>query len=31
VVNVDSAIPPAIMQEIRMLPNIFDATLVELV
>jgi D-3-phosphoglycerate dehydrogenase len=30
VVNVDSAIPPAIMQEIRMLPNIFDATLVEL-
>ena len=29
VVNVDSPIPPAIMQEIRMLPNIFRATLVE--
>jgi D-3-phosphoglycerate dehydrogenase len=31
VVNVDSPIPPAIMNEIRMLQNIFDATLVELV
>jgi D-3-phosphoglycerate dehydrogenase / 2-oxoglutarate reductase len=31
VVNVDSTIPPAIMHEIRMLANIFDATLVELV
>ena len=30
VVNVDSAIPAAIMQEIRRLPNIFYATLVEL-
>jgi D-3-phosphoglycerate dehydrogenase len=30
VVNVDSTIPPPIMHEIRMLPNIFDATLVEL-
>jgi D-3-phosphoglycerate dehydrogenase / 2-oxoglutarate reductase len=31
VVNVDSTIPPAIMTEIRMLPNIVYATLVELV
>ena len=31
VVNVDSPIPPVIMNEIRRLPNIFDATLVELV
>jgi D-3-phosphoglycerate dehydrogenase len=30
VVNVDSAIPPAILQEIRRLPNLFDARLVEL-
>jgi D-3-phosphoglycerate dehydrogenase / 2-oxoglutarate reductase len=30
VVNVDSAIPPAIMHEIRRLPNIVYATLVEL-
>jgi D-3-phosphoglycerate dehydrogenase len=30
VVNVDSTIPPAIMNEIRMLPNIFYARLVEL-
>jgi D-3-phosphoglycerate dehydrogenase / 2-oxoglutarate reductase len=30
VVNVDSSIPPAIMHEIRRLPNIFYATLVEL-
>jgi hypothetical protein len=30
VVNVDSAIPEAIMHEIRRLPNIFYATLVEL-
>jgi D-3-phosphoglycerate dehydrogenase / 2-oxoglutarate reductase len=30
VVNVDSAIPPAIMHEIRRLPNILYATLVEL-
>ena len=30
VVNVDSTIPPAILQEIRLLPNIFYATLVEL-
>ena len=30
VVNVDSAIPAAIMHEIRRLPNIFYATLVEL-
>jgi hypothetical protein len=30
VVNVDSAIPPAVMQEIRHLPNLFYATLVEL-
>jgi D-3-phosphoglycerate dehydrogenase len=31
VVNVDSTIPPAIMHEIRTLPNIFYAVLVELV
>jgi D-3-phosphoglycerate dehydrogenase len=30
VVNVDSPIPPAIMHDIRLLPNIFYATLVEL-
>jgi D-3-phosphoglycerate dehydrogenase / 2-oxoglutarate reductase len=30
VVNVDSAIPPAVMHEIRRLPNILYATLVEL-
>lgn len=30
VVNVDSTIPPAIMSEIRMLPNILYATVVEL-
>ena len=30
VVNVDSPIPSALMHEIRLLPNIFDATLVEL-
>jgi D-3-phosphoglycerate dehydrogenase / 2-oxoglutarate reductase len=30
VVNVDSPIPPAIMHAIRLLPNICDATLVEL-
>ncbi len=30
VVNVDSTIPPAIMTELRMLPNILYATLVEL-
>jgi D-3-phosphoglycerate dehydrogenase len=30
VLNVDSPIPPAIMQEISLLPNIFYATLVEL-
>jgi D-3-phosphoglycerate dehydrogenase / 2-oxoglutarate reductase len=30
VVNVDSPIPPVIMHEIRLLPNIFYATLVEL-
>jgi D-3-phosphoglycerate dehydrogenase len=30
VVNVDSTIPPAVLHEIRMLPNLFDAKLVEL-
>jgi D-3-phosphoglycerate dehydrogenase len=30
VVNVDSTIPPAVLQEIHMLPNLFDAKLVEL-
>jgi D-3-phosphoglycerate dehydrogenase len=30
VVNVDSTIPPAVLHEIRMLPNLVDAKLIEL-